>query len=317
MAEYVGIDVSKEHLDIALHEAKRVWRCSHDDDGLQALAKELASIGPELIVLEATGGFEMTVLAALSVARLPVAVVNPRNVRDFAKASGRLAKTDKLDARCIAHFAAAMQPSRTEMPDETTLALEQLLARRRQLMQELVAEKNRRSTLLGPRRTQRVLDSLDGHIDWLTKEIADIDEDLRGHIERSDTWRAKDQLLRTVPGVGPGTARTLLVELPELGTLDRKTIASLAGLAPFNDESGGKERRRSIRGGRTPVRSMLYMACVSGLRCNPVLQSLYERLVAAGKPAKLALTACMRKLLTILNAMVKAGRPWSFTAATS
>jgi transposase len=316
MAEYVGIDVSKEHLDIALHEGKREWRCSHDDAGLDALAKELRAIGPELIVLEATGGFELTVLAALTIARLPVAVVNPRNVRDFAKASGRLAKTDKLDARCIAHFASAMQPLRTEMPDETTLALEQLLTRRRQLMQELIAEKNRRSTLRGPRRTERVLKSLDQHIDWLEKEIEGIDDNTRDYIERSPVWRAKDQLLRSVPGVGPGTSRTLLVELPELGTLDRKKIAALAGLAPFNDESGGKERRRVTWGGRTPVRSMLYMACVSALRCNPVLKALYDRLIAAGKPAKVALTACMRKLLTILNAMVKAHRPWSFSAAT-
>jgi len=306
---FVGIDVSKEQLDWAVH-AGREGRVAHDDAGLADLVTRLLEVQPELVVLEATGGLEMTVLAALTVAGLPVAVVNPRQVRDFARATGHLAKTDRLDARCIAHFAAAVRPALTPMPEATTLELELILARRRQMMTMLVAEKNRLSGLAGPRRIARVVNSLERIIKALTKELDKLDEELKTKIEQSPLWSAKDKLLRSVPGVGPGTSRTLLLDLPELGKLNRKQIAALVGVAPFNRDSGTLRGRRAIWGGRASVRSMLYMAAVTATRCNPVIRPFYERLVAAGKKGKVALTACMHKLLTILNAMVKADTQW-------
>ncbi len=315
MARFVGIDVSKEHLDWAVHAGPEGGQVAYDDDGLDALVARLRELGPACVVLEATGGLEMSALAALSVAGVPVAVVNPRQVRDFARAAGHLAKTDRLDAKCIAHFAATMQPALTPMPEAETLELELILARRRQLVLMLVSEKNRLSGLLGPRRVARVVSSIQRIVETLTKELEELDEELKTKIEQSPVWRAKDQLLRSVPGIGPGTSRTLLLDLPELGTLDRKQIAALVGLAPFNRDSGKLRGRRTISGGRATVRSMLYMASVSSLRCNPVIRPFYERLRAAGKPVKVALTACMHKLLTILNAMVKADRPWQAVSA--
>jgi len=310
VAIFVGIDVSKEQLDWAAHGGTEGGGVAHNDDGLEALITRLRALAPELIVLEATGGLEMSVLAALSVAGLPVAVVNPRQVREFARAKGHLAKTDRLDAKCIAHFAAVMQPARTQMPEAETLELELILARRRQLVTMLVAEKNRLAGLTGPRRIQRVISSVDRMIKSPTNELEKLDDHLNTRIEQSPLWRAKDALLRSVPGVGPGTSRTLLIDLPELGSLNRKQIAALVGLAPFNHDSGKMRGRRSIWGGRATVRSMLYMACVASLRCNPVIRSFYERLRDAGKPVKVALTACMHKLLTILNALVKTNRAW-------
>ena len=315
MPLFVGIDVSKEHLDWATHASPEGGRVAHDAAGLDALVTRLRALTPACVVLEATGGLEMSVLAALRVAGLPVAVVNPRQVRDFARASGHLAKTDRLDARCIAHVAAAMPPALTPMPEAETLELELILARRRQLMTMLVSEKNRLSGLLGPRRIARVVGSLERLIETLKKELDELDTELMTKIEQSPTWRAKDKLLRSVPGVGPGTSRTLLLDLPELGTLHRKQIAALAGLAPFNHDSGKLRGRRTISGGRATVRSMLYMATVASLRWNPVMASFYERLRVAGKPVKVALTACMHKLLTLLNAIVKADRPWQAVSA--
>jgi transposase len=313
VSSFVGIDVSKENLDWAVHDSREGGQTTHDEAGLEALVARLQELKPELVVLEATGGLEMSVLAALSVAGLPVAVVNPRQVRDFARASGHLAKTDRLDAKCIAHFAAAMKPALTPMPEATTLELELILARRRQLIGMIVAEKNRLTGLLGPRRVVRVVSSVQRVIKALEKEVEKLDDELKTKIEQSPLWRAKDQLLRSVPGVGPGTSRTLLLDLPELGTLDRKQIAALVGLAPFSFDSGKMKGRRRIWGGRATVRSMLYMAVVTCTRYNPVIRAFYERLVAAGKPGKVALTACMHKLLTILNAMVKANRPWQIS----
>jgi transposase len=310
VAIFVGIDVSKEKLDWAAHGSAEGGGVAHDDDGLEALIAHLGKLRPELIVLEATGGLEMSVLAALCVVGLPVAVVNPRQVREFARAKGHLAKTDRLDAKCIAHFAAVMQPARTPMPEAETLELELMLARRRQLVTMLVAEKNRLAGLTGPRRIPRVISSIERIINSLTKELEKLDEQMKTRIEQSPIWRAKDALLRSVPAVGPRTSRTLLFDLPELGTLNRKQIASLVGLAPFNHDSGKMRGRRSIWGGRASVRSMLYMACVAGLRFNPVIRAFYDRLRDSGKPVKVALTACMHKLLTILNAMVKTGQPW-------
>jgi len=310
VAVFVGIDVSKEQLDWAAHGSAESGAVAHDDDGLEARIGRLRALKPELIVLEATGGLEMSVLAALSVAGLPVAVVNPRQVREFARAKGHLAKTDRLDAKCIAHFAAMMQPERTPMPEAETLELELILARRRQRVTMLTSEKNRLAGLTGPRRVARVVSSIERMIKSLTKELEKLDDQLKTRIEQSPVWRAKDALLRSVPGVGPGTSRTLLLDLPELGTLNRKQIAALVGVAPFNHDSGKMRGRRSIWGGRATVRSMLYMACVASLRFNPVIRSFYERLRDVGKPVKVALTACMHKLLTILNAMVKTGRAW-------
>jgi transposase len=315
MLVFVGIDVSKEHLDWAVHASAEGGQVTHDDAGLETLIARLRALKPERVVLEATGGLEMSVLAALSVAGLPVAVVNPRQVRDFARAKGHLAKTDRLDARCIAHFAAVMQPALTPMPEAETLELELILARRRQLMTMLVSEKNRLAGLLGPRRVPRVVSSIERIIKTLKNELEKLDDELKTKIEQSPRWRAKDALLRSVPGVGPGTSRTLLLDLPELGTLNRKQIAALVGVAPFNRDSGKLRGRRAIWGGRATVRSMLYMACVTCVRFNPVIGSFYERLRAAGKPAKVALTACMHKLLTILNAMVKTDRTWKVVSA--
>ena len=315
MPLFVGIDVSKEHLDWATHASPEGGRVAHDAAGLDALVTRLRALTPACVVLEATGGLEMSVLAALRVAGLPVAVVNPRQVRDFARASGHLAKTDRLDARCLAHVAAAMPPALTPMPEAETLELELILARRRQLMTMLVSEKNRLSGLLGPRRIARVVRSLERLIETLKKELDELDTELKTKIEQSPIGHAKDKLLRSVPGVGPGTSRTLLLDLPELGTLHRKQIAALAGLAPFNHDSGKLRGRRTISGGRATVRSMLYMATVASLRWNPVMASFYERLRVAGKPVKVALTACMHKLLTLLNAIVKADRPWQAVSA--
>ncbi|WP_438009054.1 IS110 family transposase [Sorangium sp. So ce321] len=311
---FVGIDVSKEHLDWAVHGEAADARLAHDEDGLQELVRRLNELRPALVVLEATGGLEMAVLAALSVAGLPVAVVNPLQIRNFARATGRQAKTDRLDARCIAHFAAAVQPPLTPMPEATTIELELMLARRRQLTGMLVAEKNRLSGLIGPRKVARVVASIERVIKTIEKELEKLDDELKTKIEQSPVWRAKDELLRSVPGVGPGTSRTLLLDLPELGTLSRQQIAALVGVAPFNRDSGKAKGRRAIWGGRASVRSMLYMASVTAVRCNPVIRAFYDRLRAAGKPYKVAMTACMHKLLTILNAMAKAARPWQAAA---
>jgi transposase len=314
MATFVGIDVSKERLDWAVHGSDAAGQVAHDDEQLQELVRLLREREPTLIVLEATGGLEMTVLAALSVAGLPVAVVNPLQIRNFARATGKQAKTDRIDARCLAHFAAAMQPPLTPMPEASTIELEVLLSRRRQLVTVLVAEKNRLSGLLGPRRVVRVVASVERMIKTLEKEIEKLDDELTNKIQASPVWKAKDKLLQSVPGVGPGTSRTLLLDLPELGTLDRKQIAALAGLAPFNRDSGKAKGRRAIWGGRSTVRSMLYMACVTAVRCNPVIRAFFDRLSAAGKPYKVAMTACMHKLLTVLNAMVKNNQPWRVAA---
>lgn len=315
MPIFVGIDVSKEQLDWAVHGSADGGRVAHDEAGLDALAERLRALKPERVVLEATGGLEMSVLAALSTAGLPVAVVNPRQVRDFARAKGLLAKTDRLDAKCIAHFAAIMDVPLTPMPEAETLELEIILARRRQLVTMLISEKNRLAGLLGPRRIARVVTSIERVIKSLTTELEKLDDELKNRIEKSPLWRAKDALLRSVPGVGPQTSRTLLFDLPELGSLNKKKIAALAGLAPFNRDSGMLRGRRTISGGRATVRSVLYMSCVACLRFNPVIRSFYERLRAAGKPAKVALTACMHKLLTILNSMVKTERTWVVISA--
>jgi transposase len=265
-----------------------------------------------LVVMEATGGLERDVAAALTVAKIPAAVVNARQVRDFARATGKLAKTDGIDASVLAHFANAVRPPAQPIADELALALEARITRRNQLIQMLVAEKNRRASLLVQRTgSAKMLKSLEAHIGWLEKQITELDDDIDNHIKNSPVWREKDDLLQSVPGVGPVTSRTLLSYLPELGSLDRKKIAALVGLAPFNQDSGQASGRRAIWGGRAEVRTVLYMAVVAALRCNSALRAFHDRLKAAGKPSLVALTATMRKLLTALNAMVRDRAPWS------
>jgi len=308
---YVGIDVSKEHLDVASEDGTLEARFANDEQGHGQIVARLRELSPELVVMEATGNFQLELSILLASAKLPMAVVNPRQVRDFAKALGILAKTDAIDARTIARFGATVKPQAQPLPDEQTLELEALMTRRRQLIGMIASEKNRLQALFGPARTSWAEKSIRDTLSHLIKQLSQLDKGLRKRIERSPAWKAKDDLLKSVPGIGKVTSLTLAIDLPELGTLDRKQIASLAGLAPINRDSGKSIGKRRIWGGRASVRTVLYMACVAFLRCNPVIQALYARLTkVARKPAKVALVACMRKLLTILNAMIRAQRPW-------
>lgn len=303
---YIGIDVAKAHLDLAAHLSGEPWRVANDDAGIISVVTHLRELDPALVVVEPTGGLELPLTAALAASGLPVAVINPRQVRDFARATGRLAKTDRLDAQVLAHFAQAVQPTPRPLPDAQTQELAALLARRHQLVQMLTAEKNRLGTTRSPVR-QRVR----VHISWLTQELADTDNQLSDSIQESPIWRAKDDLLQGVKGIGPVVSITLMADLPELGTLDRWGIAALVGLAPFNRDSGLLRGKRRVWGGRARVRAALYMATLVATQYNPVIKAFYQRLLAAGKVKKVALTACMRKLLTILNAMVKHNCPWN------
>ncbi len=308
---YVGVDVSKASLDVAFGQEGECWNVSNDSRGIKAIVARLMELKPELIIVEATGGLERAVVAELAMAKLPVVVVNPRQVRDFAKAIGRLAKTDTIDARVLAHFGQAVRPEPRPLPDEMTRELSDLLARRGQLIAMLTAEKNRLQIA-----AKGVREDIKLHIQWLEGRLAEINDEINTMLHRSPLWREKDQLLRTVPGIGPVTSATIAAELPELGQLNRKQIASLVGVAPHNRDSGKMRGRRVIWGGRARVRAVLYMATLCGTRHNPVIKAFYQRLVAAGKPKKLALTACMRKLLTILNAMIKSGQAWNPQAAS-
>ena len=303
---YVGIDVAKDSVDVAIRPGDDNWSLDYDEQAVSELVSRLIAVEPNAVLLEATGGLEVPLVSALAAAALPVVVVNPRQVRDFAKATGKLAKTDALDAQVLAHFAEAVRPPVRPLRDEDTQELNSLTTRRNQLMTMLVAEKNRLR-----RASRSVRLGIESHIDWLEQELNDLDKDLRKALRRSPVWREKDDLLRSVPGVGEQLSLSLLAYLPELGTLDRKQVAALVGVAPFNRDSGPHRGRRSVWGGRSRVRAVLYMAALTATRYNPVLRTFYQRLLAAGKPKKLALTACMRKLLTILNAMVKTGRHWT------
>jgi transposase len=304
---FVGIDVAKRRLDVAERPTGERWTVGNDEAGMAGLVERLRAAGSvALIVLEATGGYETAVVAALSSAGLPVVVVNPRQVRDFARALGKLAKTDAIDAEVLAHFAEAVKPAVRVLPDDLTHALQGWLARRRQLREMLTAEKQRL-----PRAPLAVRGQIKGHITWLRQQLRDVDREVRTLIQRSPVWREKDDLLRTVPGVGPVLATTLVGDVPELGQLPGKQIAALIGVAPFNRDSGEHRGTRRIWGGRAPVRTVLYMATVASLRRNVVIKRFYDRLCAAGKPRKVALTACMRKLLTILNAMIRHRAAWT------
>ncbi len=302
---FVGIDVAKAQLDIALRPTGERWAVTNDDPGIAALVAQLQAVQPTLMVLEATGGYQRAVVAALAAAGLPVVVVNPRQARDFAKATGQLAKTDVLEARALAHVADAVRPAPRPRPDAQTEELRALLARRRPLIARRTAEQNRLSGA-----SQRLRVDIQAHMTWLDTRLAALDDDLDTTLRASPVWREHEALLRSVPGIGPVCTRTLLLDLPELGTLSRQRIAALVGVAPLNRDSGTLRGTRTVWGGRAHVRATLYMSTLVAVRYNPVLKGFYERLRAAGKAAKVALTACMRKLLTMLNAMVKHQTPW-------
>lgn len=302
---FVGIDVSKAWLDIAVHESAEAFRVSNDDAGLVSLVKRLKKIQPTLVVLEPTGGFEMLVVAELSHGGLPVVVVNAKRVRDFARATGRLAKTDKLDARVLAHFGAAVRPALRSLRSEEEEHLAALLTRRRQVLDMLTVEKNRLVTVRAKMRS-----ALEAHIQWLSTNLKELDKEIEDFVEGTPFWKEKDAILQSVPGVGPVTSATMLGMLPELGLLNRHEIAALVGVAPLNKDSGKKQGKRRVFGGRADVRSVLYMAALSAKKFNPVIRKFYERLLKQGKEKKVALTACMRKLLVILNAMMHTHQPW-------
>jgi transposase len=307
----IGIDVAKAELVVACRPSLAQWRVTNGSAGIADLLARLRPLAPEIVVLEATGGYERAVAAALAAAGLPVVVVNPRQVRDFAKSTGQRAKTDRVDAAILALFGERVQPAVRPLSDETTEDLGALLLRRRQLTDMLVAEKNRLGLARKP-----VRKSLKQHIAYLERELRITESELTDAIEASPIWRVKDDLLQSTPGVGPAVSQTMLAELPELGTLSGRQIASLVGVAPVAHDSGTLRGKRAIAGGRAHVRTTLFMAALVATRHNPVIRAFYHRLLTAGKPKKVALVACMRKLLTILNAMLRDGRPWLVVAPT-
>ena len=307
---FIGIDVSKQWLEVAAHEQDFQFRCANQASAFADLIAELNAWQPALIVLEATGGLERAVSAALHEAGLPVVVVNPRQVRDFARALGQLAKTDRLDARVLAAFAAAIKPSPRPLKTSEELELDALSGRRDQLVDMLADEKNRRASAA----SDSVRAEIKQHIDWLKDRIAELDQQLKKLVQGSARWQAKAQILQSTPGIGAVVSGTLLAQLPELGTLNRQQISKLVGVAPLNRDSGQQRGRRHICGGRAHVRKVLYMAALTARRCNPVIKVFYERLRARQKPFKVAITACMRKLLTIINFMVRNGSSWKAAA---
>lgn len=307
---FVGVDVSKAWLDGAVYESADGFRVSNDDVGIVGLVKRLKKLKPTLVVLEPTGGFELLVVAKLSRAGLPVAVVNAKRVRDFARATGQLAKTDKLDAKVLAHFAAVVRPPLRSLRSEDEEQLTALLTRRRQVLDMLTMEKNRLVTVRA-----RMRADLEAHIQWLAKNLKELNKEIEEFVKGTPIWKAKDALLQSVPGVGPVTSATLLGMLPELGQLNRQEIAALVGVAPVNKDSGKKQGKRRVFGGRADVRSVLYMAALSAKKFNPLIRNFYERLIQHGKEKKVALTACMRKLIVILNAILRTHQSWCLQAA--
>jgi transposase len=302
---YVGIDVSKATLDVALGQQGDFWQVKNTSKGIETLVKRLQVQAPTLVVLESTGGYELPAARALDVAGMAVAVVNPGRVRQFARSIGQLAKTDKIDARLLALFAERVKPAPSRLPDEAEQHLMGLVRRRRQLLEMRTAEVNRQDSTVPDLQAQ-----LKRHIEWLTKEIEALNQQIEACIVEQPVWSQKDELLQSAPGVGKVLSHTLIAEVPELGQLDRKKIAALVGVAPMNRDSGSKRGKRSIRGGRPAVRSVLYMATLSALRYNPVIQCFYQRLLANGKEKMVAIVACMRKLLVILNAMARKQQAW-------
>lgn len=304
---YVGIDVAKATLDVAIGSDGEVVQVENNEGGIARLLERLGAVSPTLVVLEATGGYESLVAGAVAGQGIAVAVINPRQVRDFAKATGVLAKTDRIDARVLARFAEAVRPEPRPLPTAEAKELEALLSRRRQIVDMLTMEKNRLSIAA----TERMRKEIKKHIAWLEEALRRANDDIDKAVRNSPAWREQEDLLRSVPGIGPVSARTMLAELPELGSLNRKQIAALVGVAPLNCDSGTMQGKRACWGGRARIRQVLYMATVTAIRCNPVIKRTYEALRARGKKAKVAMVACMRKLLCILTAMVRDGRRWS------
>lgn len=303
---FVGIDLSKAQLDVAIRPSAQTLSVTNDRVGIKILIKELKKLRPQLVVLEATGGLERQVLSALIAAEIPVVMANPRRIREFAKSIGQLAKTDRIDASVIAQYAEAVRPKPRPLPDEVSLELRALTARRRQVVDMIVAEKNRLATA-----SKAIKKRISAHIAYLERELKDADQDLDRFFENNTAWKQNQEILCSTPSIGPVSSRTLLVDLPELGTLDRKKISALVGVAPFPRDSGTLKGRRTIWGGRATVRTALFMATVVATRFNPVIRDFYKRLKAKGKPSKVCLIACMHKLLTILNAMIKNKIRWS------
>ncbi|MEL7592124.1 MAG: IS110 family transposase [Anaerolineaceae bacterium] len=307
-AEFVGVDVSKDNLDVASWTSNEYKRFQNDPIGIQELIEWLKPLQVELIVLEATGGLELPFVAELAFEKMPVAVVNPRRIREFARSISQLAKTDKLDARVIAHFGAATHPEARKLPTNDEEKLTALITRRRQIIEMLTAEKNR---LHSARFSMK--ERIETHLSWLESELRDLDNEITKFIHQSPVWKEKDELLRSVPGVGPVTSATILAMLPELGTLNRKKIAALVGVAPVNKDSGRRQKKRRVYGGRANVRSVLYMAALSASKHNPRIKAFYDHLIRMGKEKKVALTACMRKLLVILNAIIRVNQNFTLT----
>lgn len=312
MAElFAGIDISKERLDVAVRgHQTREWSVKYNEAGVQSLVQELRELASTLVVLEATGGLEEYVLAALAVAGVPVVRINPRQARDFARATGELAKTDKIDARILALFAEKIRPEVRALPDQEARELEALMIRRRQLIDIRTGERNRLYQASAVVRT-----SIEEHLAWLDARIGEVEVELKERIKKNSVWREKDIVLRSAPGIGPTSSLSLLARVPELGTLNREKVSKLVGIAPLNCDSGTMRGRRRIWGGRSDVRSVLYMATLSAIRHNPVIREFYQRLIARGKIKKVALVACMRKLLTILNRMLMDNTIWNPTFA--
>jgi len=306
MEHFVGIDVAKDRLDIHVRPGGESFAVARDGEALAVLVERLQTLAPALIAIEATGGYETVVASALAAAQLPLAVVNPRQIRDFARATGKLAKTDRLDAAAIAHFAEAIRPPARPIADAQAQALGELVARRRQVIEMMVAERNRRRMAS----QRRVIRAIERHLALLQAELSELEGDIDDAIRNSPAWQADADLLQSVPGVGPATLRTLIAELPELGHLTRRKIAALVGVAPINRDSGMLRGRRSIAGGRPAVRTALYMAALVASRKNPIIAAHYQKLRAAGKTGKQALTACMRKLIVTLNAILRDRKPW-------
>jgi transposase len=307
---FIGIDVSKASLDVAVRPTGETWQVNNDLEGIDQLLEKVRHISPTLIILEATGGYEAASATAMAIVGLPVAVINPRQARDFAKSLGRMAKTDRIDAAVLARFGEVVRPEPRSLADDQSAELQALMVRRRQLIEMVVAEKNRMRLC-----HRSILPQVKEHIQFLENKLDEIDKELRDHLQQSPIWREKDDLLRSVPGVGAVTSTTLLSELPELGHLNRKKIAALVGVAPYNFDSGTMRGKRTIWGGRAAVRSALYMATLAATHCNPVIRAHYRHLKDQGKPSKVALVACMRKLLTILNAMIHSMKAWNHNLA--
>jgi len=305
-AVYVGVDVAKDTLDVAVSSSRETRQFPNDYEGITQAIRHIASLQPAGIILEATGNLEMPLAAALQAECLPVVIINPRQVRDFARATGALAKTDAIDARILALFGLRIKPDMRPLPDKQAREMGSLLTRRRQLMEMLIAERNRLS-----RADEDVQPKIKDHIKWLKEALSDINNDLERRIQSSPSWHEKDNLLRSVPGIGKVVSTTLLIELPELGQLNRRKIAALVGVAPLNRDSGTMRGKRTVWGGRPALRAVLYMAALVATKCNPVIAAFYRRLLDAGKAKKVALVACMRKLLTMVNAMMRARTVWN------